>query len=246
MIQASPRRFRPATFDDIVGQDHVCRTLKNAITQGRIQHAYLFAGTRGTGKTSAARILAKALNCLSGPTIEPCLECDSCIEIAAFNSIDVQEMDAASHSGVDDIKDSVLNSIATSPARDRYRIIILDEVHQLSPKAFDALLKTLEEPPPHVVFVLATTELHKIPETVQSRCWVFEFRRLSTELIAKRLRRIIDATNLKVLQNQKPVKMETYELIEPEPMNETEAERRYTLLSNALEAVCVSKENLVI
>jgi len=187
--------FRPTTFDEIVGQEHITRTLKNSIGQERIHHAYLFTGTRGTGKTTAARVLAKALNCENGPISTPCDTCDSCVDIARSGSIDVREIDAASSTGVEDIREIIVDSVAISPTRDRYRIFIIDEVHQLSAKAFDALLKTIEEPPAHAIFILATTEAHKVPDTIQSRCQIFEFRTLPLRVIAKRLRTIVDEMN---------------------------------------------------
>lgn len=188
--QVLARKYRPQTFDDLTGQDHISRTLASALDSGRLHHAYLFSGVRGTGKTSSARILAKGLNCVSGPTSHPCLECASCREIAAGNSIDVIEIDAASNTGVDNVRDVIINNIAISPARDRFKIFIIDEVHMLSPNAFNALLKTLEEPPSHVVFIMATTELHKVPETILSRCQQFEFRHIPTAKIVARLRAI--------------------------------------------------------
>src|SRR5262249_47875480 len=155
-------------------------------------NAYLFAGARGVGKTTTARILAKALNCIKGPTVEPCGVCPSCIEISASRSIDVMEIDAASNTGVDNVRDMIINTIQIYPARDRYKIFIIDEVHMLSGAAFNALLKTLEEPPSGVVFIMATTELHKVPETILSRCQVFEFRTISLKKITAQLRHIAD------------------------------------------------------
>jgi DNA polymerase-3 subunit gamma/tau len=187
-------KFRPKTFDQVVGQEAIIRTLKNAIESERIYHAYLFAGARGVGKTTTARIVAKALNCAKGPTIEPCGECDSCVEIATSSSVDVLEIDAASNTGVENVRTSIISSAPGAPWRDRYRIFIIDEVHQLSNAAFNALLKTIEEPPPSVVFILATTELQKVPDTILSRCQVFEFRTISQKKIFDELRRI--ATDL--------------------------------------------------
>jgi DNA polymerase-3 subunit gamma/tau len=192
--QVIARKFRPQAFDQVVGQEAITRTLRNAITSGRLHHAYLFTGARGVGKTTTARILAKALNCANGVTVEPCGICPSCREIAASSSLDVHEIDAASHTGIDDVREVIISTVQISPARDRYKIFIIDEVHQLSNHAFNALLKTLEEPPPHVVFIMATTELRKVPETIMSRCQIFEFRTITTKSIFGQLRHI--ATDL--------------------------------------------------
>ncbi len=171
------RRYRPATFAEVVGQRHVTQTLQNAIVAGRVHHAYLFTGSRGVGKTTVARILAKALNCDTGATANPCQTCTSCLEIMGGTSVDVYEIDGASHTGVDDVRE-LIESVRYLPARCRYKIFIIDEVHMLSTSAFNALLKTLEEPPPYVVFILATTEPHKIPATILSRCQRFDFKRV--------------------------------------------------------------------
>jgi DNA polymerase-3 subunit gamma/tau len=192
------RRFRPQRFDQVIGQEAIVRTLRNAIKSRRIHHAYLFAGARGVGKTTMARILAKALNCARGITPEPCDQCPSCLEIASSCSIDVLEIDAASNTGVDNVRETIINGIAIRPARDRYKIFIIDEVHQLSAAAFNALLKTLEEPPPHAVFIMATTELHKVPETITSRCQVFQFRTISTKSIFDELRRIANQMGINI------------------------------------------------
>ena len=179
------RKYRPQTFSEVVGQDHVAQTLINALRDNAVAHAYIFAGPRGIGKTSMAKILAKALNCehYEGPTTTPCGECDSCRSIAASTSLDVIEMDAASNRGIDDIRE-LRDKVAFAPVQGRTKVYIVDEVHMLTKEAFNALLKTLEEPPPHVVFVLATTEAHKIPETIVSRCQRFDFRRpLMQEII---------------------------------------------------------------
>jgi DNA polymerase-3 subunit gamma/tau len=182
---------RPQTFSEVVGQTTVTRTLQNAIGGGRIGHAFLLSGARGVGKTTTARILAKALNCSKSekPTPEPCLTCASCTEIAAGSSLDVQEIDGASNNSVDDVRE-LRESTRYSPARDRYKIWIIDEVHMLSTSAFNALLKTLEEPPPRVKFIFATTEYHKIPETILSRCQQYDFRMIPTREIATHLRKI--------------------------------------------------------
>ncbi|MFN0084726.1 MAG: DNA polymerase III subunit gamma/tau [Blastocatellia bacterium] len=196
--QVIARKYRPQTFMDLTGQEHITRTLGNALDQRRLHHAYLFSGVRGTGKTTTARILAKGLNCHQGVTSRPCLECASCREIVAGNSMDVQEIDAASNTGVDNVRDVIINTIAMAPARDRYKVFVIDEVHMLSSSAFNALLKTLEEPPAHVVFIMATTELHKVPDTILSRCQQFEFRQIATEKIYHRLREIADAEQVKI------------------------------------------------
>ncbi len=184
------RKFRPQSFEQVVGQESITRTLMNSIKSGRLHHAYLFTGARGVGKTTTARILAKALNCAKGITSEPCDACPSCLDITASRSIDVQEIDAASHTQVDNVREVIINSIAISPARDRHKIFIIDEVHQLSSHSFNALLKTIEEPPPGVVFILATTDQGKVPETILSRCQIFEFRTITLKKIVEQLRYI--------------------------------------------------------
>jgi len=180
------RKYRPQTFDDLVGQAHVSRTLKNAVAQNRLAHAYLFVGPRGVGKTSTARILAKSLNCVRGPTVTPCGECDNCREIAAGNSLDVIEIDGASNNSVDDVR-QLRENVRYAPAKGRYKIYLIDEVHMLSPAAFNALLKTLEEPPEHVKFIFATTEPQKVLPTILSRCQRFDLHRIPANLIAKHL-----------------------------------------------------------
>lgn len=180
------RKYRSQSFADLVGQSHVVRTLQNGITTGRIAHAFLFTGPRGTGKTSTARLMAKALCCEKGPSAEPCNECDICVAITENTCLDVHEMDAASESGVDDVRESIIEAVSYQPSMARYRVFIIDEVHDLSAKAFDALLKTIEEPPEHVIFMLATTEYTKVPTTIRSRCQKFEFHRASmADLIAR-------------------------------------------------------------
>src|SRR5688572_12294837 len=162
--QVIARKYRPQRFDDVVGQEVVTRTLRNAIASGRIAHAFVFAGSRGWGKTTTARILARAVNCVKGPTPDPCGECDACVEIAQGRDLDVLEIDAASHTGIDNIREVVISGLSITPVRDRYKIFIIDEVHQLSTPSFNALLKSIEEPPAHVLFIMATTELHKRSE----------------------------------------------------------------------------------
>lgn len=183
------RKYRPQTFDDVVGQEHITRTLKNAILQNRLAHAYLFVGPRGTGKTSSARILAKALNCLSspGPTLTPCDQCDSCREITSGNSLDVLEFDAASNTQVDKVREIIIDNVKYLPARGRFKVYLVDEVHMLSSGSFNALLKTLEEPPPHVKFLFATTDVQKLPATILSRCQRFDLKRIGAPVIAGHL-----------------------------------------------------------
>jgi len=189
------RKYRPQNFAEILGQEHVSRTLANAITEDRVSHAYLFTGPRGTGKTSTARILAKALNCEQGPTPHPCGVCGSCVSIAAGSSIDFIELDAASHSGVDDTRD-ILSGVALASAGARKKVYVIDEVHMLTTPSFNALLKTLEEPPEHVVFILATTEAHKVLHTVQSRTQRFDFRPISVEVLEQLLVHVAKAEAL--------------------------------------------------
>ena len=188
--QVIARKYRPQTFADVVGQNLVTDTLKNALQTNRVAHGYIFSGGRGVGKTTTARILAKALNCFAGPTIEPDGTCPSCLEIAAGNSVDVQEIDAASNRGIDEIRE-LREAVRYLPSRDRYKIFIIDEAHMLTTEAFNALLKTLEEPPPRSLFILATTEPHKLPPTIQSRCQHFAFRLLDYGEICDRLRGVL-------------------------------------------------------
>jgi DNA polymerase-3 subunit gamma/tau len=191
------RKWRPQVFEELAGQEHVTRTLQNAIAANRLAHAFLFAGPRGVGKTSAARILAKAVNCQQGPIQKPCNQCESCKEIAEGNSIDVLEIDGASNTGVDNVRE-LRENVRYLPSKSRYKIYIIDEVHMLSTSAFNALLKTLEEPPPHVLFIFATTEPHKIPLTILSRCQRFDFKRIPVAVIFERLREITIAEGVKI------------------------------------------------
>jgi DNA polymerase-3 subunit gamma/tau len=194
--QVIARKWRPQRFADVVGQQAVTRTLGNALTSGRLAQAFVFAGPRGVGKTTTARILARALNCVKGPTADPCGECDACVEIAEGRDMDVLEIDAATHTGIDNVREVIIAGLGIMPVRNRYKIFIIDEVHQLSTPSFNALLKSIEEPPAHVVFMMATTELEKIPETVLSRSQVYEFRTIGTKGIAGQLRRIVDAEGI--------------------------------------------------
>jgi len=195
--QSLYRKWRPQTFKDIVGQKHITQTLINAISLNRISHAYLFSGPRGVGKTTTARILAKSLNCEKGPTSHPCNKCERCIRITDSYSMDVVEIDGASNNGVDSIRE-LRNKVNFAPAEGKYKIYIIDEVHMLSPGAFNALLKTLEEPPPHVIFVFATTDPQKIPNTILSRCQWFNFRRISLADIVAKLKMIAKDEKLNI------------------------------------------------
>ncbi|MBE6106896.1 DNA polymerase III subunit gamma/tau [Anaerovibrio lipolyticus] len=190
------RKWRPDNFANLVGQDHVSRTLANAIKSGRIGHAYLFTGPRGTGKTSTAKILAKALNCEQGPTVEPCNQCEACQRINSGNSMDVFEIDAASNRGIEAIRD-LRENVKFAPVNGRYKVYIIDEVHMLTSEAFNALLKTLEEPPAHVVFIMATTEVYKVPATIQSRCQRYDFKRITVDDIFNRLKTVVEDMDIK-------------------------------------------------
>ncbi len=197
MYQALYRKYRPATFSDVIGQEHITETLKNELATGKISHAYLFTGTRGTGKTSCAKILAKAVNCQNPMGGDPCGECDTCRAIAAGEVMDIVELDAASNNGVDDVRE-LREQVNFAPANARYRVYIIDEVHMLSKAAFNALLKTLEEPPAHVIFILATTEVNELPATILSRCQRFDFRRIEQSHICDRLKSVAASEGLSI------------------------------------------------
>src|SRR5438270_10257765 len=203
--QVIARKWRPQKFEDVTGQEILTQTLQNSIAHDRLHHAYLFSGARGVGKTTTARLVARALNCHKSdkPTATPCAiidatACASCREIAEGRSMDVLEIDAASNTGVGDVRDVIISGINIKPARDRFKVFIIDEVHMLSTQAFNALLKTLEEPPPNVVFIMATTDEHKVPETISSRCQLFEFRTIAAAKIAERLKLIADAEKISI------------------------------------------------
>src|SRR2546429_2402662 len=203
--QVIARKWRPQKFEDVTGQEILTQTLQNSITHDRLHHAYLFSGARGVGKTTTARLVARALNCHKSdkPTPTPCAAideqaCASCREIAEGRSMDVLEIDAASNTGIDNVRDVIINNIGVRPARDRYKVFIIDEVHMLSGAAFNALLKTIEEPPPGVVFIMATTDEHKVPETITSRCQLFEFRTIDTAKIVERLQEIAKAEKISI------------------------------------------------
>ncbi|HLK36688.1 MAG TPA: DNA polymerase III subunit gamma/tau, partial [Polyangiaceae bacterium] len=195
------RKYRPQTFEDLVGQDHVARTLANAIATGRVAHAFVFTGVRGVGKTTSARLLAKCLNCVgprgdaAGPTATPCNECAPCREITSGQDLDVQEIDGASYNGIDEVR-RLQEGVSFRPARDRFKIYIVDEVHMLSTAAWNAFLKTLEEPPPHAKFIFATTEVHKVPVTILSRCQRYDFKLISVQAIARRLEQVLGQENI--------------------------------------------------
>src|SRR5436190_2211429 len=203
--QVIARKWRPQKFEDVTGQEVLTRTLQNSLEHDRLHHAYLFSGARGVGKTTTARLVARGLNCHKSdkPTPTPCAlidenACSSCREIAEGRSMDVLEIDAASNTGVGDVRDVIIGTVAIAPARDRYKVFIIDEVHMLSTSAFNALLKTVEEPPPRVVFIMATTDEHKVPETITSRCQLFEFRTIATAKIADRLQQIANAEKISI------------------------------------------------
>ncbi|MBQ4644281.1 MAG: DNA polymerase III subunit gamma/tau [Clostridia bacterium] len=197
MYRAFYRKYRPSTFTDVVGQEHITKTLENAVKTGKTSHAYLFTGSRGTGKTSCAKILAKAVNCVNSDNGNPCNECEICKGIDSGAILDIIEIDAASNNGVDNIRD-LREEANFTPANAKYRVYIIDEVHMLSIGAFNALLKTLEEPPAHVIFILATTEIHKLPSTILSRCQRFDFKRIPPEAIAERLKEVAEKENLQL------------------------------------------------
>ena len=196
--QVIARKWRPQKFDEVVGQRGVTQTLRNAITSDHISQAFIFSGPRGIGKTTTARILARALNCEKGPTPDPCGRCDACLEIAEGRDIDVLEIDGATHTGIDDVREVIVKPLSIAPLRDRYKVFLIDEAHQLSPQAFNALLKSIEEPPPHVVFMMATTKLDKFPDTILSRSQVFEFRTIGAAEIAGQLSRITTAEKIDI------------------------------------------------
>jgi DNA polymerase-3 subunit gamma/tau len=196
--QVLARKWRPQRFDDVIGQRGVTETLRNAIAAKRIAHSFVFSGPRGVGKTTTARILARGLNCVTGPTADPCGVCEPCVEIAQGRDIDVLEIDAATNTQVDKVREIIIAGLGMAPVRNRYKIFIIDEVHRLSQQAFDALLKSIEEPPPHVVFMMATTEIEKVPATIQSRSQVFELKTIGVKQIADQLRRIAEAEQIEV------------------------------------------------
>jgi len=196
--QVLARKYRPQRFDDVIGQRGVTQTLRNAIVKDRLAQAFVFAGPRGVGKTTTARILARALNCENGPTPDPCGTCDACVEIAEGRDIDVLEIDAATHTQVENVREVIIAGLAMAPVRDRFKVFIIDECHQLSSHSFNALLKSIEEPPAHVMFMMATTELRKIPDTILSRSQVYELRTISTSAIAQQLRTIADVEEVTI------------------------------------------------
>ena len=202
--QALYRVWRSQTFDDVIGQQHITKTLQNAVAQNKISHAYLFSGPRGTGKTSCARIFAKAINCEQGTTGEPCNQCQTCLNIMEGSAADVLEIDAASNNGVEEIRD-LRDKVKYVPTSMRYKVYIIDEVHMLSTGAFNALLKTLEEPPAHVIFILATTEPHKIPLTIHSRCQRYDFKQITIEDIVGRLETVLNGSNIDYENSALPI-----------------------------------------
>jgi len=196
--QVLARKWRPQRFDDVIGQRGVTQTLRNAIAAKRIAQSFVFSGPRGVGKTTTARILARGLNCVDGPTADPCGVCDACVEIAQGRDMDVIEIDAATNTQVDNVREVIIANLGVRPARNRFKIFIIDEVHRLSKNAFDALLKSVEEPPPHVVFMMATTEIDKVPQTIQSRSQVFELKLIGVKQIAEQLRAIAAAEGIEI------------------------------------------------
>jgi DNA polymerase III subunit gamma/tau len=197
-FQVLARKWRPQRFDDVIGQRGVTQTLRNAIGANRIAQSFVFSGPRGVGKTTTARILARALNCVNGPTADPCGQCDACVEIAQGRDMDVIEIDAATNTQVEKVRAVIIEGLGMAPVRDRYKIFIIDEVHRLSGSSFDALLKSIEEPPPHVVFMMATTEIEKVPPTIQSRSQVFELKTIGVKQISEQLRRIAEAEQIRI------------------------------------------------
>ena len=197
--QVIARKWRPQTFDEVVYQDHVSRTIRNSIKNGRIAHAYLFSGPRGVGKTTMARIVAKSLNCVNGPTSTPCGKCENCVEIRRGVSFDVIEIDGASNNGIDNIRE-LRENVNFAPAKSRYKIYIIDEVHMVTTAAFNALLKTLEEPPAHIIFIFATTEIHKIPDTILSRCQKYFFKKIPVDVVVAHLASIVEKEGYRVSQ----------------------------------------------
>ncbi|MBQ3494602.1 MAG: DNA polymerase III subunit gamma/tau [Clostridia bacterium] len=195
MYQALYRKYRPKTFDEVVGQEHITTTLKNQVSSGNISHAYLFTGSRGTGKTTCAKIFARAINCEQNKNGSPCYDCSTCNALADVSNVDIMEIDAASNNRVDEIRE-IREKVKFMPVNGKYKVYIIDEVHMLTESAFNALLKTLEEPPAHVVFVLATTEVHKLPATILSRCMRFDFRLISVSVLANQLKQILDKENI--------------------------------------------------
>ena len=198
--QVIARKWRPQTFDEVVYQDHVSRTIRNSIKNGRISHAYLFSGPRGVGKTTMARIVAKSLNCIDGPTSQPCGKCENCLEIKQGISFDVIEIDGASNNGIDNIRE-LRENVNFAPAKSRYKVYIIDEVHMVTTAAFNALLKTLEEPPPHVIFIFATTEIHKIPDTILSRCQKYFFKKIPTDVVVSHLASIVSREGYRISES---------------------------------------------
>jgi DNA polymerase-3 subunit gamma/tau len=197
--QVTARKWRPQKFEEVIFQEHISKTIKNSLTQGRVSHAYLFSGPRGVGKTTMARIVAKALNCLSGdgPVEDPCGKCENCIEIKNGSAFDVIEIDGASNRGIENIRE-LRENVNLAPVKARYKVYIIDEVHMLTKEAFNALLKTLEEPPAHIVFIFATTEIHRIPDTILSRCQKYQFKKIPVEVVVNHLKNIVDKEGYKL------------------------------------------------